>query len=262
MNWIPILLLAASLHAADPGWLVWGGPNRDFKASSTGLADSWPEAGPPRLWSRSLGDGYSAIAAENGVLYTAYHRGDDEVVIALSATTGETVWEHSHTAPFKNSYSERAGPGPYAMPQIVGDALFFAGSTGKLFALDKRTGKVLWSHDLYQEFHGSPLRFGYSCHPLPYKGNLIIMVGGPFNSLMSFNQKDGSVAWKNLTFQNTHSSPLLINVDGEDQLAIVTADMILGVDPNSGRLLWAYPHPTEYGLAVSTPVWCDGNNLL
>jgi outer membrane protein assembly factor BamB len=264
MKWTPILLLAAvSLRAAgDPAWRLWGGPNRDFKASSTGLADSWPEAGPRRLWSRTLGDGYSGIAAENGLLYTAFHRGDEEVVQALSAANGQTVWEHSHTAPFKNSYSEGAGPGPYAMPQIIGDSLFFAGSTGQFYALDKRNGRVLWSHDLYEEFHGSRLQFGYSCHPLPYKENLIIMVGGAHNSLMSFSQKDGSIVWRNLTFQNTHSSPLLINVDGQDQVAVVTEDMILGVDPDSGRLLWAHPHPTMYGLAISTPVWCDGNKLL
>jgi outer membrane protein assembly factor BamB len=264
MKWIlTLVLVTVSLRAADSAaWRLWGGPNRDFKASSTGLADSWPETGPPRLWSQILGDGYSGVAAESGLLYTAFHRGDEEVVRALSGTNGETVWEHSHTAPFKNSYSEGAGPGPYAMPQIIGDSLFFLGSTGKFYALDKRNGSVLWSHDLYQEFNGSRLEFGYSCHPLPYKGNLIVMVGGPRNSLMSFSQKDGSIAWKNLTFQNTHSSPLLIDVDGQNQVVVVTEDMILGVDPDSGRLLWAYPHPTMHGLAISTPVWCGGNNLL
>ncbi|MEE8257828.1 MAG: hypothetical protein V3R60_08070, partial [Acidobacteriota bacterium] len=42
------LLLVASLVAALAGqvclaedWLQWGGPNRDFKVSSPGLAESW-----------------------------------------------------------------------------------------------------------------------------------------------------------------------------------------------------------------------------
>ena len=65
------LLLIASWVAALAGqvclaedWLQWGGPNRDFKVSSPSLAESWPEEGPPRIWSRPLGDGYSAIVAE------------------------------------------------------------------------------------------------------------------------------------------------------------------------------------------------------
>jgi len=33
------------------------------------------------------------------------------------------------------------------------------------------------------------------------------------------------------------------------------------VDPESGELLWRHAHPTQNGLAVSTPVWADGNLL-
>ena len=43
-------------------------------------------ASPPKtLWKRALGDGYSAIAVEHGVLYTAYRQGDNDVTIALDA---------------------------------------------------------------------------------------------------------------------------------------------------------------------------------
>ena len=52
----------ATQAARAEDWLVWGGKNRDFLVDSSGLADSWPAAGPRKLWSRALGDGYSAIA--------------------------------------------------------------------------------------------------------------------------------------------------------------------------------------------------------
>src|SRR5260370_1072087 len=53
----------ASAASRSPGdWLVWGGPHHDFIAPSTGLAADWPASGPRRLWSRPLGDGYSAVA--------------------------------------------------------------------------------------------------------------------------------------------------------------------------------------------------------
>jgi hypothetical protein len=74
---------------------LWGGPHRDFHIeTSKPLADSWPADGPPRLWKRQLGEGYSAIAVADQTVFTMYRReaafwqaftADQEVVIALSA---------------------------------------------------------------------------------------------------------------------------------------------------------------------------------
>ncbi len=61
------------------------------------------------------------------------------------------------------------GPGPYVMPQVVGDRLVTASATGKIYSLNKKTGKPVWSHDLYKEFHGTPVIYGYTCHALPTK---------------------------------------------------------------------------------------------
>src|SRR5207244_3327977 len=162
------LLIAAAQKVVSPqpvppvrdveGWPVWGGPGRNFISSSTGLADTFPREGPKRLWTRPLGDGYSAIAEERGVLFTAYRRGSKDVVIALNAATGNTVWEYEYDAPFRNSYSEAVGPGPYAMPKVIGDRVVTASGTGKIHSLDKKTGRPVWSHDLYAEFARSEER--------------------------------------------------------------------------------------------------------
>jgi outer membrane protein assembly factor BamB len=111
-------------------------------------------------------------------LYTAFRRGGKDVITALNATNGQTIWEFDYNNPFTNSYSEKVGPGPYAMPQVVGDRLFTASGTGKIYSLDKRTGKPVWSHDLYNEFHATHLEYGYSCHGLPYKDLIIYQAGG------------------------------------------------------------------------------------
>ena len=41
-------------------WPQWAGPDRNFIIRNVELADRWPADGPPRLWSRELGVGYSA----------------------------------------------------------------------------------------------------------------------------------------------------------------------------------------------------------
>jgi outer membrane protein assembly factor BamB len=246
---------------AGEDWTLWGGKNRDFLVNSSGLADSWPAAGPRKLWSRPLGDGYSAIAEEGGVLYTAFRRGAKDVVIALDAATGKTRWEFEYDNPFANAYSEEVGPGPYAMPEVVGDRLITASGTGKIYSLDKKIGRVAWSHNLYTEFHASRLQFGYSCHALPYKETLIFLSGGDGDGAIAFRQSDGAVVWKALQFTNSHSSPLLINVDGQPQAVALAANTVFGFNPDNGALLWTHEHKTPYGLAVSTPVWAPGNLL-
>ena len=257
-------LFAFGQKAAGDDWLTWGGKNRDFIVTApVKLADSWPPAGPKRLWIRPLGDGYSAIAVEKSILYTAFRRGGQDVVTALDASSGKTLWEFGYDNPFKNSFSEKVGPGPYAMPQIVGDRLFTASGTGKIHALDKKTGKVIWRHDLYNEFHATRLEFGYSCHGLPYKDTIIYQTGGDGDAMIAFRQSDGAVAWKGLRFKNSHASPILIQVDGQTQAAGVAANSVFGFNPDNGALLWSHPHVTNYGLAVSTPVWAPrAGNIL
>ncbi|MGO4879593.1 MAG: PQQ-binding-like beta-propeller repeat protein [Bryobacteraceae bacterium] len=242
-------------------WPVWGGKNRDFIVNTSGLADSWPAGGPKRIWSRPLGDGYSPIAEEGGVLYTGFRRDSHDVITALDSVTGKTIWEFNYDNPFTNSYSEAVGPGPYAMPQVIGDRVVTASGTGKIYSLDKKTGKPKWFHDLYKEFHASQLEFGYACHALPYKDMPIYQAGGNGDGVIAFRQSDGAVVWKALQFTNSYSSPLLINVDGQTQAMVLAAKTVFGFNPDNGTLFWTHEHVTNYGLAISTPVWAPGNIL-
>jgi outer membrane protein assembly factor BamB len=255
------LITAYSAMAQTPAWPQWGGPNRNFKVETKGLPNSWPEKGPRQLWKRDLGDGYSGIAAEGDRLYTMYRKGEQDVTVALDAKTGKTLWEHVSDAPFLPRMQMENGPGPHSTPLIAGGLLFTIGVTGKLHGFDKENGKVIWFHDLWQEFQGTKLGRGYSPSPIAYKQTIIVTVGGKGNALMAFNQKDGAVVWKNQDHSNAHPSPILINVDEQDQLVAFMQQEIGGFDPNNGAELWRHPHPTQYGLNISTPVWSDGNLL-
>jgi outer membrane protein assembly factor BamB len=250
---------AALAQTSD--WSQWGGPHRNFTSDAKGLATTWPATGPKRLWQRGMGEGYSGIAVENGTLFTMYRKDENEIAIALDARTGKTIWEYSYAAPFSPEYDMSNGPGPHATPLVNGDLVFTSGATGKLHCLNKKTGKLLWSHDLLGEFHGTLRVNGYSCSPIAYKDKIVMMVGGPSSSLVAFNRKDGSVVWKKHDFKNSTSSPIIISVDGQDQLVAFMYGDIVGVDPNNGNLLWSHPHPVDHGLNTSTPVW-GADNLL
>ena len=257
---LPLLLLLVAPANAQTDWPQWGGPTRNFISNSKGLAASWPEKGPRQLWSRPLGQGHSSIVASGNTLYTMYSQGEQEIVIALAADTGKTVWEYKYDAPTAGINYEY-GLGPHATPLLAGDLLYTVGSVGKLHALDKKTGKVVWSHDLYKDLGGTKMGRGYSCSPLLYKNTIILTLGGPGQTFIAFNQKDGSVVWKNQTLAMSPASPIIVKVDGQDQLIAFMGKVIAGVDPNNGELLWSHPHETEWGLNISTPVWGDDNLL-
>ena len=266
-----ILLTSISLaQERSSAWPQWGGPNRDFKVASPALADSWPPDGPPKIWSRSLGDGYSAIVADQGVLYTMYHRSasdgsPQEAVIAVDADSGKTKWEHHYDSPFPSEFMTDYGPGPNATPLIAGSRLFTVGSTAKLHAFDTASGKVLWSRDLYTEFQlkrlGMKTHRGYSSSPIAYKDTVILPLGGRGQAVAAFDQKDGSLRWKAQDFKLTPSSPALIELDGQQQLVVFMSTEIAGLDPDDGDLLWSYPHKTEWDLNILTPVWGEDGLL-
>lgn len=260
LNSFLLILCVCAPTQAQSDWHQWGGPTRNFVSTSKGLAASWPATGPKQLWSRPLGQGHASIIVDRNTLYTMYSQGEQESVIALAADTGKTIWEHKYDAPTAGiNYKE--GQGPHASPLLVGNRLYTVGSIGMFLALDAKTGKVIWSHDLWKEYNGTKRDRGYSASPLLYKGTIILPVGGPGQAYMAFNPKDGSVVWKNQTLDASPSSPIIINVDGQDQLIAFMGKQIAGLDPNNGALLWSHPHVTNWGLNISTPVWGSDNLL-
>ena len=105
-----LLDAALTLPVGADTWPQWRGPNRDGRSNETGLLQAWPEAGPPRLWKRPLGEGYPAILYKNARLYTMYRdpESEEEVVVALDADTGATIWEHRYEAPGYPEMREKA----------------------------------------------------------------------------------------------------------------------------------------------------------
>jgi outer membrane protein assembly factor BamB len=276
-----VLAIAAALALIAPGpaplarqapasWPQWGGPNRNFMTDSRGLASKWPASGPKKLWSRALGEGHSSIAADGGRLYTMYRplgmlamvrRSQEEVVAALDAATGTTIWEHRYPSSTSGiDFSE--GAGPHATPLITADRVFAAGSRKELFALDKANGQMVWSHDLIKEFGAPGPDRGYSCSPLLYNSTIIVSVGGPGQTLAAFKEKTGALVWKAGDFKTSPASPIVIDVDGQKQLLYFGGDEIVGLDPSNGRTLWTHPHKTDWGLNISTPIWSPADHLL
>ena len=274
------LLIAVALwrgspqaQSTAPAWPQVGGPNRNFIVpDAPRLAESWPESGPPVVWSRPLGPGHSAIVAEDGRLYTMYRPLGpgprtfvaEEIVIAMDAATGRTLWEHKYVSPLEDTSQ---GSGPHSTPLIAGDRLFAFGTNKQVHAFDKRSGKLVWSHDLVKEF-GAPellvrpvVKAGYGCSPIAYRDTIICFVGGPGQAVVAFRQSDGGVVWKSGDFLTSDAPPILIRFEGEEQLVIFAGAAIYGMNPATGRVLWSHVHDPGNDFNFSPPLWGDDNIL-
>src|SRR5947209_5797221 len=77
------------LAATD--WPHLRGPNYDAVSAETGLADAWPPDGPPVLWSRDLGQGYSGFVVVGRRAFTQAQTLAGQVVLCLDRDTGQTL---------------------------------------------------------------------------------------------------------------------------------------------------------------------------
>jgi outer membrane protein assembly factor BamB len=181
---VTLALLPVSTHAGPAGdWPQFRGPNRDGIAAEPAesrLLTQWPESGPPVLWRARGGKGYSGIVVSGGRAYTQWAEGEgegaQEYVVALDAATGKEVWRFRSDRAFVNP----EGDGPRSTPAVDGDRLFAVSGRGKLLALDKNTGKLLWQHDLVT-FGGSTGSGGsgsFCSSPLIDGDRLFVEIGG------------------------------------------------------------------------------------
>ena len=255
---------SAAAPPPPPGeWTQWGGPTRDFRiATPPALSTSWPASGPPRLWQRALGDGFSGIVTSGNALYTMYRRGQQDIVIGLDAASGKTLWETPVDAAQPAGFNQSAGPGPFTTPLVVGDRLFTVTVRGHFLALDRQTGKRLWSHDLWKEYSGTEMDPGYAMSPMALGDTVLVTAGGKGHALMAFRQDTGAVVWSKGDFANSPSSPLMLRINGRQLLVNFMAAEVVGFDPATGDVAWTHPHRTQYDLNIAQPAWCEAEGVM
>ncbi|MEK6644739.1 MAG: PQQ-binding-like beta-propeller repeat protein [Planctomycetota bacterium] len=253
---------------ASAQWTQWGGPNQDFKVEGGSLGNQWPDEGPKTVWQHDIGEGYSAIVVDGETLYTMCRTKEKdkaerrEVVVAMSAKDGEMLWEHKYEAPLAKGHVAQFGTGPRGTPLVHGDKVYTVGVSGHMNCLNKKTGKVVWSHDLWKDYEGTFLNHGYSSSPIAYKKTVIVPVGGKGHGLMAFDQKTGEVVWSKHDFGNSYSTPMLIKVDGKDMMVCFMAKEIIGVNPADGELMWTHGHQNEWRQNITLPIWTPGERSL
>lgn len=261
-----VLLVALLNTTAAAQWPGFGGPNRDFIAQDASVSAQWANGKPKQLWSRELGDGYSGIAVDAGRLFTMYRAGEDEIVIALDAETGNTIWEFKYPSPAPKGVVHLFGHGPNATPLVDRTRVFTLGAYGHVHCFNKSDGKLLWSENVAQRLGVKPAGFAYSASPILYKDRLLILLGSEggevASGLLCFQYYSGTLLWAKHNYEPIYASGIIINVGGQDQLVVVEPTSVVGLSPISGELYWEYPFQNEQKTNCATPIWDPKSRIL
>jgi outer membrane protein assembly factor BamB len=258
------LLLILSPGLASGQWTQWGGPRRDFTCDAGKLAEKWPDSGPPRLWSNDIGPGHSAILLDGDTLFTMCRRGDQDAILAFDAGTGEKRWETSYDAPPKPGMLLEFGPGPHSTPLVVGDRVFTVGGMVQFRCLNKKTGAVLWSHDLADEIGASVLLRGYGGSPVAYRDLVLLNVGArdlKVPGVVAFKQDTGEIAWQSEHLPGGYPTPLPVRYNGEDHLIVAQAAERLSLDPATGKTRWHVTADQQCASIMSSPIWIEPDRV-
>jgi len=157
----------------DIKWPQFHGPRRDNLSDDVELLKRWPEDGPKLIWkAEGIGHGFSSVAIDGGMIYTAGNIGNDTVITALDMS-GNILWQQPNGPAYKRSY-----PGARATPTIAGDKLYHLNGDGYIVCLEARTKKRIWGLNILQKFDGRNIEWGLSESLLVDGQNVICCPGG------------------------------------------------------------------------------------
>ena len=226
-------------------------------AAGAEVVDSFPPDGPPVLWVRDLGQGYSGITAGGGRVYTqAQTLTGGQALLCLDAETGGTLWRHRYAAAY-----EPAGlyPGPRSTPVLSGDRVFFTTPDGTASCLDAATGEPVWAVNLFERFDAEPVAFGYSCSPTvsptAEDGRVYLPVGGADASLVALDAATGAVVWHAGDDPASHVPAQLIVFRGRPLVLGYLRNVLVAHDRRTGERVWRRRLSTGYDEHAAPPVY-------
>lgn len=264
----------ASINAAD--WPQFRGPHRDGISAETGLLKSWPESGPPLVWTyKEAGVGFSGPAVVGDRVYLAGGRGDSEFVFALDVKKGTQLWA-TKIGPLFTWKGNSWNAGPSATPTVDGDRVYALGGGGELVCVEAKSGKEVWRKSILKDLAGEvdsigggqdKVGWGFTWAPLIDADHLICVPGGKDGLVAALDKKTGAVKWrsKQLAEAATYSSPIVAEIDGVRQYIIMTYEGTAAVSAKDGSLLWYYKREKPYRdvsncVVIPTPV-VQGNQV-
>lgn len=252
------LMVATSVLAGD--WPQWRGPDRTGYAAGEAPLASLPAELKPE-WKIDVGGGFAApIVSANKLVYLD-EDGTSEVAHALDAKTGKELWKVAYATRFGDEW----GAGPRATPIIDDGRVYVQACNGDFKCLNLADGKEIWKTSFEKDFgvkflgskanEGTASRRGNNGSGVIDGDRIFLPVGNTQGaSLVAFDKKNGKVLWKSGDDEAAYSSLMTGTLAGIRQVLAFNADALVGVDVETGKILWRIPLKTNAKRHAASPV--------
>ncbi|MBN2597720.1 MAG: PQQ-like beta-propeller repeat protein [Marinifilaceae bacterium] len=258
MKNLSILLIAVLFFACNSKSKKvseWRGENRSGIYNETNLLKEWPAEGPELLWAiDSIGNGYgSPVICEN----TMYLNGEiDSLAYLISLDLqGNILWKTEFGTDWMENFI-----GSRSAPTVVDDLVYVASGMGDIACIHAESGELKWKVNMLAKYEGKNTRFGYS-QSLLVDGDLVFAApGGAENNIIALNRFTGEMAWTNpgVGEISAYCSPLLLEFPSRKVLVTFSDNALMGIESQTGKLLWTELQDTLCDINGNTPIFEDG----
>ena len=236
----------------EENWPRFRGPNGQGVSTATGLPVTW-NAGENIAWQRDIpGEGWSSpIIWNDHIFLTSVTDGLKNChVIALDRKTGDILWNKIvFTQEVRQRHPRNSGATP--TPTTDGKCVYATFAGAGIAALDF-DGNIVWTkEDLnFYSYHGN------GSSPILY-GDLFLLAVNPSNPgepprlgwqlpwdksfLLALDKHTGKERWRGMRGMSriAHATPVVMQVNGNDQIISLAGDVIQGFDPADGKRIWS-----------------------
>ncbi|HVE39848.1 MAG TPA: PQQ-binding-like beta-propeller repeat protein [Planctomycetota bacterium] len=273
-----LLALLPSIAVADD-WAQFQGPRGDGTSPEKITLRAWGPEGPPVAWKATIKMGWSSPSISKDEVFVAWteqQTGVAETVACLDAASGAEKWKYTYEV---GPYWKRNigwAPGGFRSTPAVDDRFVVAlGAIGHLHCLDRKTGKVLWMKNLWDEWTASGEK-GYSGSPLLVDGKLIVYYGDGshktgleklecFVLCRAFDPATGAELW---TFAEPHregismgegQTPAITTIGGRRCALFMGNRCLIALAVADGKLVWRFECSSQHGrgMTIPTPLVLD-----
>ncbi len=175
-------------------------------------------------------------------------------VFCFDAETGKEIWKYSYDCPLEPKYFEG---GTTVTPTVDGNTVFTMSRRGHLFCLTADTGKVLWQTNVAADLDQPIPTWGFSGSAYIEKNLVIFDVG---DAGMAFDKATGKVVWQSAKKVSGYSTAVPFTMGGKKAIAMLVAQSVVAVEPETGKELWRYPWKTQYDVNAADPIF-SGNKV-
>jgi outer membrane protein assembly factor BamB len=262
-----LLLAALSLHAAD--WPAWRGADGQGVSSEKNLPVTWSRTENVK-WRVELPEpGNSTPIVWGDRIFLTQPVGKQRALLCLDRRTGKQIWRRDVETRLTDDPTHSTNPYCSSSPVTDGERVIVWHGSDGLHCYDLN-GKPLWKRELGLQRH----IWGYGSSPVIH-GDLCYLNFGPGDRsfLIALDKKSGKEVWRHLedsgytevnpgkgrdskTYIGSWTTPVIMKVDGREQLLVSWPNRLVAHEPKSGSEFWTCAGLNP--LCYTSPIHSDG----